>query len=80
MSICNGSHLNSNDTASIRKALDDIRKNVCYLYSQAIVSQSYTTTERDALTGMAAGTLIFNSTTSKLNFYTGSAWAVITSV
>lgn len=40
---------------------------------------SYTTAERDALTGMVAGSQIFNSTTSKLNFYTGSAWEAVTS-
>ena len=39
---------------------------------------SYTTTERDALS-VDAGTMIFNSTTAKLNFYTGSAWEAITS-
>lgn len=40
---------------------------------------SYTTTQRDALTGMVAGDLIVNTTTNKLNFYTGSAWEEITS-
>lgn len=40
---------------------------------------TYTTTERDALTGMAAGDFIYNSTTNKLNFYNGSAWAAVTS-
>ena len=39
---------------------------------------SYTTTERNALT-VDAGTMIYNSTTAKLNFYTGSAWEAITS-
>ena len=39
---------------------------------------AYTTTERDALS-VDAGTMIFNSTTAKLNFYTGSAWEAITS-
>lgn len=39
---------------------------------------SYTTTERDNLTP-TAGLIIFNSTTSKLNFYNGSAWAAVTS-
>lgn len=40
---------------------------------------SYTTTQRDALSGMQAGTVIFNSSTGKLNFYTGSVWEAITS-
>lgn len=40
---------------------------------------SFTTTERDALSSPQAGWTIFNSTTGKLNFYTGSAWEAITS-
>jgi hypothetical protein len=39
---------------------------------------SYTTAERDKLT-VLKGTIILNTTTSKLNFYTGSAWEAITS-
>jgi len=39
---------------------------------------TYTTTERDALSP-SAGWLILNSTTGKLNFYTGSAWEAVTS-
>ena len=41
---------------------------------------SFTTTERDAL-GVNSTThiLIFNSTTSKLNFYDGAAWRAVTS-
>ena len=35
--------------------------------------KSYTTTQRDALTS-AAGDMIYNSTTSKVQVYTGSAW------
>jgi hypothetical protein len=40
---------------------------------------SHTTTERDALTDLAAGQTIYNSTTNKLNFYNGSAWEAVTS-
>ena len=39
----------------------------------AVNIKSYTTTERDALTS-AAGDMIYNSTTSKVQFYNGSAW------
>jgi hypothetical protein len=46
---------------------------------KGVASVSLTTTERDALTGMDDGAIIFNETTSKLNFYTGSAWEAITS-
>ena len=35
--------------------------------------KSYTTTQRNALTS-AAGDMIYNSTTSKVQFYNGSAW------
>ena len=35
--------------------------------------KSYTTTQRDALTS-AAGDMIYNTTTSKVQFYNGSAW------
>ena len=35
--------------------------------------KSYSTTDRDALTS-AAGDMIYNSTTSKVQVYTGSAW------
>jgi hypothetical protein len=41
---------------------------------------NYTTTERDALnTDIVGNALIFNTTTSKLNFYDGTNWRVITS-
>jgi hypothetical protein len=39
----------------------------------ALGLKSYTTTQRDALTS-AAGDMIYNTTTSKAEFYTGSAW------
>ena len=35
--------------------------------------KSYTTTQRDALTS-SAGDIIYNSTTNKVQGYTGSAW------
>lgn len=37
-------------------------------------SASFTTTERNALTNVATGTLIYNSTTGQPEVYTGSAW------
>lgn len=41
-----------------------------------------TTAARDALAGadLRAGTLIYNTTTNKLNFYSGSAWEAVTSL
>lgn len=38
-----------------------------------------TTTERDALVAPSEGTVIFNTTSNKLNFYTGAAWEAVTS-
>ena len=35
--------------------------------------KSYTTTERNALTS-AAGDMIYNETTSKVQFYNGTGW------
>ena len=40
----------------------------------ALNLKSYTTTQRDALTS-AAGDIIYNSTTSKVEHYNGSSWA-----
>ena len=37
---------------------------------------NYTTTTRDALTGVGAGSLIFNTTQSKVNTYNGATWDV----
>ena len=39
----------------------------------ALNLKSYTTTQRDALTSVAGDT-IYNTTTSKIEFYNGSAW------
>lgn len=41
--------------------------------------RAYTTTTRDAIASPTAGLVIMNTTTGKLNFYTGSAWEAITS-
>ena len=41
--------------------------------NNALNLKSYTTTERNSLTS-AAGDIIYNTTTSKAQFYNGSAW------
>lgn len=38
-----------------------------------------TTTQRDAISSPAAGLMIYNTTTNKLNFYNGTAWEAVTS-
>jgi hypothetical protein len=45
-----------------------------------LAAKNMTTGQRDAMVSPATGLIIFNTTTSKLNVYTGSAWQVITSV
>jgi hypothetical protein len=39
--------------------------------------KNYTTSERDALSSLSAGELIYNSTTSKLEVYNGSSWDAV---
>ena len=36
--------------------------------------KAYTTTDRDALSGVSAGEVIWNTTTSKMEVYNGSSW------
>ena len=36
--------------------------------------KAYTTTERDALSGVSAGEVIWNTTNSKMEVYNGSSW------
>ena len=38
-----------------------------------------TSAERDAITSVPAGLMIYNTTTNKLNFYNGTAWEAVTS-
>ena len=47
--------------------------------TQGFLPPRMTTVERDAISSPAAGLMIFNTTTSKMNFYNGSAWEEITS-
>ena len=44
-----------------------------------MVLPTVTTTQRNALVDKTAGALVYNSTTKKLNFWTGSAWEAVTS-
>lgn len=36
--------------------------------------KAYTTTDRDALSSVSAGEVIWNTTTSKMEVYNGSSW------
>lgn len=48
--------------------------------TQGFLPPRLTTTQRNAISSPAAGLMIFNTTTAKLNFYNGSAWEAVTSV
>ena len=48
--------------------------------ANGVVFPSFTTTNRDLIATPSAGQTIYNTTTAKLNFYNGSAWAAVTSV
>ena len=38
-----------------------------------------TTAQRNAISGMTKGAMVFNSSTNKLNVYNGSGWEAVTS-
>ncbi len=42
--------------------------------TKGLLMPRLTTTERDAITSPATGLIIYNTTTSKFNFYNGSSW------
>ena len=54
---------------------------VCELVSttQGFLPPRMTTTQRDAIGTPATGLVVYNTTTDKLNVYTGSAWEAVTS-
>lgn len=47
--------------------------------TKAFMPPRMTTTQRDAIASPTAGMVIYNTTTNKLNVYTGSAWEAVTS-
>lgn len=47
--------------------------------TQGFLPPRMTGTQRDAISAPAAGLVVYNSTTNKLNFYNGSAWEAVTS-
>jgi len=49
-------------------------------FPSGVPTPGFTTTQRDAMVSPAAGLLILNTTTNKLNFYgTDAAWHAVTS-
>jgi hypothetical protein len=61
------------DKVAVDMSADEVQK-------MGFVFPSYTTTNRDLIVTPPAGMTILNTTTAKLNFYNGSAWAAVTSV
>jgi len=49
------------------------------LKNTTVVLPNLTTAQITALTGVAEGTLMYDTTLNKLKFYTGSAWETVTS-
>ena len=47
--------------------------------TQGFLPPRMTGTQRDDIATPAAGLVVYNTTTNKLNFYNGSAWEVVTS-
>lgn len=50
------------------------------LAGMLVFPEQFTTTNRDLIVNPPTGYIIYNTTTNKLNFYNGSAWAAVTSV
>jgi len=53
--------------------------NTYIIHSAPDQIQSLTATQIAALTGMVAGAFVYNSTTSQLNYYSGSTWIAVDS-
>ena len=83
MDFYRGSHvmrLSSSQTVSIGKGASDADgSSILELSSttQGVLLPRMTTTERDAISSPATGLLIFNTTTKKLDYYSGAAWGQV---
>lgn len=64
-------------TEAVAVAANEVQ--VAKFTQKGAVLLSITSTARDALTSVTAGSMIYNTTTQKLNFYNGSAWEAVTS-
>ena len=65
-------------TALAKSKADELTMDSNFLSSEVILP-SFTTAERDAIASPATGRIIYNSTTNKINFYSGSSWEAVTS-
>jgi hypothetical protein len=73
---CNGSLAGSGGTV-IQEPLLDETKTWDYSQALAIRLPNLTTTQRNAIAAPTAGMVIWNTTTSSVNRYDGSAWAEV---
>jgi hypothetical protein len=62
-------------TAPNAKAILDVTST-----TKGFLPPRMTTTQRNAITSVPAGLMVYNTTTNKLNFYNGSAWEAVTSL
>lgn len=53
--------------------------NIVRTINQGFKPARVTLAQRDALTTLYEGLIVFNMSTRKLNFYTGAAWEAVTS-
>jgi len=70
----NGGSVGIGTTSPNASALLDVTST-----TQGLLPPRMTTTQRNAISSPAAGLMIYNTTTNKLNFYNGSAWEAVTS-
>ena len=61
---------------SVKKAANDVSS----MNADYIVPPKLTTTERDALTGVVTGALIFNITENSFQLFDGTSWINITNI
>jgi len=77
------SHSSNTPGQSLEDYLVNFLKSpACYtkvLKETTVVLKSYTTTQINALAGMEAGTIVYDSTATALKFYNGTAWETVTS-
>jgi hypothetical protein len=74
MRITGGGLVGIGTTSPSASALLDVSST-----TQGLLPPRMTGVQRDAISSPAAGLMIYNTTTNKLNFYNGTAWEAVTS-
>ncbi len=60
-----------------KEICDVVRSDVATDTSEGFELPRLTTTERDALTSVSPGTIIWNTTTTQAEIYNGSTWGAL---